>query len=166
MLLARCAGCLYTIICMLQYEFKLNFIYFAEHDDRDRERNPSNITIRKPNKGGNRKVSFKTGVISASRLNVKKGNFEQGLRAAQFDEDDERMVDFDSSKATTFRRRNSPIPRNKAKGLVENGAGWYQVTVCIKIIIKRVAICLCTLLLLDFTNFELSVFIDSTWQQI
>lgn len=82
-------------------------------------------------------MSFKTGVISASRLNVKKGNFEQGLRAAQFDEDDERMVDFDPNKATTFRRRNSPIPRNKAKGLVENGAGWYQVTVCIKIIIKK-----------------------------
>lgn len=42
------------------------------------------------------------------------------------------MVEFDPSKASTFRRRNSPIPgsaRNKAKGLVENGAGWFQVTV-------------------------------------
>lgn len=107
---------------------KCCLLFVLEHDDRDR---PADITIRKPHKGGNRRVSFKTGVVSAGRLQLKKGNLEHGLRS-QLDEDDERMVDFDPSKASTFRRRNSPIPgsaRNKAKGLVENGAGWYQITV-------------------------------------
>lgn len=102
----------------------------TEHDDRDR--NPTDITIRKTNtKGGNRRVSFKTGIVSAGKLNVKRGNFEQGLRAT-IEEGDEKMVDFDPNRASTFRRRNSPIPgsaRNKTKGLVENGSGWYQVTV-------------------------------------
>lgn len=105
------------------------FFFISEHDDRDRA--PSDITIRKPNKGGNRRVSFKTGIVSASKLNLKRGNIEQGIRA-QLEEDDERMVDFDPNKASTFRRRNSPIPgsarNNKAKGLVD-GAGWFQVTV-------------------------------------
>lgn len=57
---------------------------------------------------------------------------EQSVRS-HLDEDDERMVDFDPHKTSTFRRRNSPIPgsarNNRAKGLVENGAGWFQVTV-------------------------------------
>lgn len=64
-------------------------------------------------------------------MNLKRGNIEQGIRA-QLAEDDERMVDFDPNKASTFRRRNSPIPgsaRNKTRGLVDNGTGWFQVTV-------------------------------------
>lgn len=46
------------------------------------------------------------------------------------------MVEFTNSKGGTFRRRNSPIPgsarNNKAKGLIENASGWYQVTVSSK----------------------------------
>lgn len=75
-------------------------------------------------------MSFKT-ASNSGRIHTKKLSLEHGLRA-QLEEDDERMVDFDPSKASTFRRRNSPIPgsaRSKTKGLVENGSGWYQVTV-------------------------------------
>lgn len=68
-------------------------------------------------------------------MKMRKKFVEQGLRS-QLEEDDERMVDFDPNKTSTFRRRNSPIPgsarNNKAKGLVENGAGWFQVTVSTK----------------------------------
>lgn len=114
--------------------FNSNFFFLIpEHDDRDR--NPSDITIRKQNKGGNRRVSFKTGIVAASKLNLKRGNIEQGIRSQLIEEDDERMIDFDQNKASTFRRRNSPIPgsnRNKARGLVENGSGWFQVTVSAK----------------------------------
>ncbi|XP_031626575.1 nuclear RNA export factor 1 [Contarinia nasturtii] len=121
-------------------QFKRNNIWskkhqgnkYDEHDDRDRI--PTDITVRKPNnnnKGGNRRVSFKTGIVAQGRLNFKGRNVEQGLRSQLIEEDDERMVDFDPSKASTFRRRNSPIPgsaRNKTK-LFETGAGWFQVTI-------------------------------------
>lgn len=118
------------------------YLFFnSEHDDRDREvtTRPTDITIRKTNKNDKRRVSFKnanfgTGNANSVQLKLRKKFVEQGLRS-QLDEDDERMVDFAPHKSSTFRRRNSPIPgsarNNKAKGLVENGAGWYQVTVCI-----------------------------------
>lgn len=114
------------------YSLKNQYIFVSEHDDRDRG-GATDITIRKSNnnKGQNRRVSFKTGIVSAGRLQLRKGNLEHGLRS-QLREDDEQMVDFDPNRASsTFRRRNSPIPRNKAKGLVESGTGWYQVTVSV-----------------------------------
>lgn len=98
------------------------------------------MTIRKSNKNDNRRVSFKNANVgtnnpSSIQLKLRKKYVAQGLRSA-IEEDDERMVDFDPHKTSTFRRRNSPIPgsarNNKAKGLVENGAGWYQVTVSVK----------------------------------
>lgn len=86
------------------------------------------MTIRKGgNKGGKRRVSFKPSATGNANV-IRRSNFEHAMRA-QLEEDDERMIDFEPNKATTFRRRNSPIPRNKAKGLVEQGAGWFQVTV-------------------------------------
>lgn len=84
-------------------------------------------------------MSFKNANVGTSnassvQLKLRKKYVVQGLRS-QLEEDDERMVDFDPHKTSTFRRRNSPIPgsarNNKAKGLVEMGAGWYQVTVSI-----------------------------------
>lgn len=120
--------------------WKSIYFCFTEHDDRDRG-GATDITIRKSNnnKGQNRRVSFKTGIISAGRLQLKKGNLEHGLRS-QLREDDEQMVDFDPNRASsTFRRRNSPIPRNKAKGLVESGTGWYQVTVSVDSFINYLA---------------------------
>lgn len=56
-----------------------------------------------------------------------------GIRSAFDEDDDERMIEFSGSKGSSFRRRNSPIPgstRNKARGLIENASGWFQVTVC------------------------------------
>lgn len=116
-------------------------VLFSEHDDRDRDREttarPTDITIRKSNKNDKRRVSFKntnfgTGTNTSVQLKLRKKFVEQGLRS-QLEEDDERMVDFDPHKTSTFRRRNSPIPgsarNNRAKGLVESGAGWFQVTV-------------------------------------
>lgn len=114
-------------------------------------------------------MSFKTGVVSASRLNLKRGNIEQGIRA-QLEEDDERMVDFDPNKASTFRRRNSPIPgsaRNKAKGLVENGSGWFQVTVSKTKSLILILASFDTISLTTITNtISFCVFTDSSWQQI
>lgn len=113
----------------------------SEHDDRDRDNipRPSDMTIRKSNKNDNRRVSFKNANVGTSNASsiqqkLRKKYVVQGLRS-QLEEDDERMVDFDPHKTSTFRRRNSPIPgsarNNRAKGLVENGAGWYQVTVSV-----------------------------------
>lgn len=119
----------FKFLCIAYRDFSC-FHFVPEHDDRDR--NPSDITIRKPNKGGNRRVSFKTSGIAGPGAKRRENVIKQGMLRAQLEEDDERMVDFDPSKASTFRRRNSPIPgsaRNKAKGLVENGSGWFQVTV-------------------------------------
>lgn len=101
---------------------------YSEHDDRSDT--AQNITIRKKN--GSRRVSFKTSNAHRSdKPNVKLRSAELGLRA-HFGDDDEKMIDFDGGKASSFRRRNSPIPgsaRNKAKGLIDNASGWFQVTV-------------------------------------
>lgn len=102
------------------------------------------MTIRKSNKNDNRRVSFKNAGsfqknASSLQMKLKKKYVEQSLRT-QIEEDDERMVDFDPHK-TTFRRRNSPIPgsarNNKAKGLIESGAGWYQVTVSLGLLQQK-----------------------------
>lgn len=98
------------------------------------------MTIRKSKNNDKRRVSFKNAggsfqknAPNSIQMKLKKKYVEQSLRT-QIEEDDERMVDFDPHK-TTFRRRNSPIPgsarNNKAKGLVESGTGWYQVTVSV-----------------------------------
>lgn len=110
-----------------------NVYTLLEHDDRDRQ--PTDIQIRK-NKGGNRRVSFKPSKLSSiAKNNVKSRTAEMGLRT-HFEEDDE-MIEFENSrnKASTFRRRNSPVPRsarnNRAKQLVESASGWFLVTVSI-----------------------------------
>lgn len=106
------------------------------------------MTIRKSIHKNNdkRRVSFKNANVGTSnnqssiQLKLRKKYVVQGLRSA-LEEDDERMVDFDPHKTSTFRRRNSPIPgsarNNRAKGLIENGAGWYQVTVSVKLYILQ-----------------------------
>lgn len=88
------------------------------------------MTIHKKN--GNRRVSFKpSGAHQGNKQPVKLRAAQLGIRS-HFEDDDERMVEFTSSKGSTFRRRNSPIPgsaRNKTKGLIDNATGWFQVTV-------------------------------------
>lgn len=84
--------------------------------------------------------NFGTTNMTTARLKSRKA-FVEGIRL-QIEEDDERMVDFDVHKTSTFRRRNSPIPgsarNNRGKGLVENGAGWYQVTVSTSTVLRNV----------------------------
>lgn len=120
-------------IIAFQWIYFIIFIFFAaanysEHDDRS---DPAqNITIRKKN--GSRRVSFKTSnAHRGDKQNVRLRSAELGLRA-HFGDDDANMIDFDGGKASSFRRRNSPVPgsaRNKAKGLIDNASGWFQVTV-------------------------------------
>lgn len=89
------------------------------------------MTIHK--KGASRRVSFKPpNAQGGGKQIVKLRAAQLGIRSAFDEEDDERMIEFSGSKGSTFRRRNSPIPgstRNKARGLVENASGWFQVTV-------------------------------------
>lgn len=116
----------------ISYVFLCAFLpSHIEHDDRDRA--PSDMTIRKKN--GSRRVSFKTSnAHQGANPKVKLRAAELGLRT-HFEEDDERMVDFNGGKASTFRRRNSPIPggaRSKGKvKLIDNASEWFQVAVCI-----------------------------------
>lgn len=122
------------IFTNLVYLFLFKFhLLHLEHDDRDRA--PSDMTIRKKN--GSRRVSFKTSnAHQGGKQNVKLRAAELGLRT-HFEDDDERMVDFNGGKSSTFRRRNSPIPggaRNKGKvKLIENASEWFQAAVSIRI---------------------------------
>lgn len=88
------------------------------------------MTIHK--KGASRRVSFKPPNAQGGKQVVKLRAAQLGIRSAFDEDDDEKMIEFSGSKGSTFRRRNSPIPgstRNKARGLVENASGWFQVTV-------------------------------------
>lgn len=123
-----------AMLCMACMNmFNLHYLFCSiEHDDRDRA--PADISIRKKN--GNRRVSFKANA-------QKSGDFKK-LRAAElglrthFEDEDERMIEFNGAKAGTFRRRNSPIPsgaRHKSKvKLIENASEWFQVNVNIDFI--------------------------------
>lgn len=85
-------------------------------------------------------MSFKPPNAQGGKQVVKLRAAQLGIRSAFDEDDDERMVEFAGAKGSTFRRRNSPIPgstRNKARGLVENATGWFQVTVSLSNLFHR-----------------------------